>query len=400
MKSNSLKSIGAKIIGTIILIALVFGAGVYIGYDNGTSHVRAAEKVDMSGFWKVWDILNEKYVPASTTVTISDEARVYGAIEGLVESLGDPYTLFLPPTELKTFEEDIKGNFEGVGMEVGMRDEILTVIAPLKNTPAYNAGIKAGDKILAIEGNSTAKMSVDDAIKLIRGKAGTTVKITIFREGEKAERDVTLTRAVINVPAIETELRSDNIFVIRLSSFSALSADQFKKALREFVNSKSNSLILDLRNNPGGYLEAAVDIASWFLPSGKVVVTEDFGGNIEPEIFRSRGYDVFSPNLKLVVLVNQGSASASEILAGALSEHKKAVLVGEKTFGKGSVQELIPVDKAAVKVTIARWLTPNGNSISLKGIMPDYEVKLTDKDREGGKDPQMEKAVEIIKTLK
>ncbi len=397
MSHHPIKTLYAKVISGIAIIAVVFGAGIYIGFDSGSHRAIANEKINLNSFWKVWDTLNERFVPSTTTKAVTDDEKVYGAIKGLVASYGDPYTVFFPPEELSSFEEDIQGNFEGVGMEVGARDNVLTVIAPLKNSPAEKAGIKAGDKIIAINGTSTEGMSVEKAVKLIRGKAGTEVKVTVLKEGTGKSSEVTLVRDVIKVPAVETELRKDKIFVIRVSSFSATASTEFKDALREFVNAKTDKLLIDLRNNPGGYLDAAVDMASWFLPQGKVVVQEDFGGKEESKILRSRGYDIFSPKLKTVILINEGSASASEIFAGALKEHGKATLVGETTFGKGSVQELVPItEDTSLKVTIARWLTPNGNSISLKGIDPDVKVDLTEDDAKAGKDPQLDKAVQIL----
>lgn len=397
MPHHPIKVLFAKILSSIAIIAVVFGAGLYIGFDSGSHRAGAAEKVNLNAFWKVWDVLNERYVSGTTTNAVNDEDKINGAIKGLVESVGDPYTVFLPPQELSAFEEDIKGNFEGVGMEVGIQNDILTVIAPVKNSPAFKAGIKAGDKIIAINGTSTQGMSIDKAIKLIRGKAGTEVKLTFIRESTKKTEDIVILRDVIKIPAIETEFRKDKVFVIRISSFSATASNEFRDALREFVNMKTNKLIIDLRNNPGGYLDAAVDMASWFLPQGKVVVQEDFGDNEEAKVLRSRGYNIFSDKLKVVILINKGSASASEILAGALKEHGKAKLVGETTFGKGSVQELVPITSdTSLKVTVARWLTPNGLSISQKGIDPDVKVELTAEDAKAGKDPQFDEAVKIL----
>lgn len=355
--------------------------------------------VDFASFWKAWNVINQKFVgtTASSSKPVTDQDKVYGAIQGLAASLNDPYTVFFPPVENEIFESDVRGNFEGVGMEIGLQDGVLTVIAPLKGTPAYNAGIKPGDKILKIDGQSTYNWTTEQSVTKIRGKGGTTVTFNILRTGTKDAFDISVVRAQIDIPTINTELRSDGIFVIELYSFSAQSPDLFRKALREFVESGSDKLILDLRGNPGGYLEAAIDMASWFLPPGTVVVKEDFGAKQEPTVFRSRGYDIFSENLKFVILIDGGSASASEILAGALNEQKVATLVGEKTFGKGSVQELVSITSdTSLKVTIARWLTPNGNTISLNGIEPEYKVKFTKEDAAKNIDPQKNKAVEIL----
>jgi carboxyl-terminal processing protease len=256
--------------------------------------------------------------------------------------------------------------------------------------------VKTGDILVSIDGKTTANMTVDDAVKLIRGKAGTDVTIDFGREGISKPVKIKITRGVIDIPTTETEVKGD-VFIIRLYNFYATSADKFREALREFSQSGKDKLVLDLRGNPGGYLEAAVDMASWFLPMGKVVVRESFGPNIDEQIYRSRGFDAFNSNLKMVILVNEGTASASEILAGALQEQDVAKLVGTKTFGKGSVQELLDLDgKTSLKVTIAKWLTPKGVSISDGGLKPDYEVKITDADIKAGKDPQLEKAIEVL----
>jgi carboxyl-terminal processing protease len=315
----------------------------------------------------------------------------------LAASHGDPYTAFLPPVENEIFESDVRGNFEGVGMEIGVRDGILTVISPIKGTPAYNAGVLPGDKIIKIDDTPTYDMKTDESVSLIRGKKGTTVTFTILREGLTEPLEIKVVRAVIDIPTIDTRLRSDGVFVIELYNFSANSPNLFRLALREFIDARTDKLLLDLRGNPGGYLEAAIDMASWFLSPGKIVVQEDFGQNEAEKIYRSSGYDIFNSKLKMVILVDGGSASASEILAGALQEHGIAKLVGDTTFGKGSVQELIPItNNTSLKVTIARWLTPSGLSISDAGIEPDEKVEVTPEDREAGKDRQMEKAVELL----
>ena len=369
---------------------------IVAGVENKTESEPV--NVDFSPFWKVWNLINEKYVPASTTVeTVSDQNKVWGAIGGLTDSLGDPYTVFFPPVESKLFEADIRGNFEGLGMEIVAQDGAITVIAPLKNSPAAKAGIMAGDKIIKVGDKETSSLSTEDAVQLIRGPKGTRVKLTIFRNGTKEPFDIEVVRDVIDIPTIDTKELPGEIFLIELYSFSAQSPNLFRQALREFILSGSDKLILDLRGNPGGYLEAAIDMASWFLPPSKVVVKEDFGPTQEEKVYRSKGYDIFSDNLKFVILVDGGSASASEILAGALAEHGIATLVGDKTFGKGSVQELVDITSdTSLKVTIARWLTPNGLSISQNGIVPEFVVKYTLADREASKDPQLEKAIEIL----
>lgn len=386
---------------SIIFVIGIFAVGFYFGTSskggNYQGEVSALTPADLGPFWRVWNLIEDRYVSASSTEKISDEEKVFGAIEGMVNSLGDPYTTFLPPENHESFRESIQGNFQGVGMEIGKRDGHIVVIAPLKDTPAEKAGLKPADIILQIDGESASDLSVDEAVEKIRGEAGTIVEITIAREGDTEPRVFEVTRDNIKIPTIDYELRDDGIFVISLFNFSAGVQNDFREALREFVLSHSGKLIIDLRGNPGGFLDAAVDISSWFLPTGKIVVKEDFGPDQEEKIFRSKGYNIFNENLKMVILINKGSASASEIVAGALKEHKIATLIGETTYGKGSVQELIDItDNTSLKVTIARWLTPEGNSISIKGLEPDIEVKITDEDIEKGIDSQLEAAVEFL----
>jgi carboxyl-terminal processing protease len=319
-------------------------------------------------------------------------------IQGLAESTGDPYTFFLPPVEQKQFEEDLSGEFSGVGMEIAIKNEILTVVSPLKGTPAERAGIKPNDLVLEIDGTSTKGMDITTAVNRIRGPKGTEVTLKMVREGWTEPRDINVTRETINVPVIDTEHRSDGIFVISLHNFTANSPGLFREALREFIESGSSRLILDLRGNPGGYLEAAVEMASWFLPSGRVVVTEDYAGHESNVDHRSRGYDVFNGNLRMVILVDKGSASASEILAGALRHYGKAQIAGTATFGKGSVQELVPLTSdTSLKITVARWLLPDGEQIPNSGIVPDVEVKIPEEDAEADRDPQMDKAIEMLR---
>jgi carboxyl-terminal processing protease len=397
-KRSSLLLIGLPV------IVLAFFIGVYVGGirpglvgpSPTTPAAAGVTNADFAPFWKAWQILNQKFVGKSATST-TDQDKVWGAIEGLAASYGDPYTVFFPPVESKMFQEEISGNFEGVGMEIGIKDNQLTVVSPLKGSPAERAGVRTGDRILTIDGLITTDMPVDKAVKLIRGKQGTVVKLVLLPKGATKTIEKSITREVIDIPTIETSTKPGGIFVIRLYSFTAQSPELFRNALREFVNSGNHKLVLDLRGNPGGYLDAAVDMASWFLSSGKTIVTEDFGKNSEPHVYRSKGYDLFKGSVSTVVLVDGGSASAAEILAGALQEQSVAKLVGTKTFGKGSVQELVPLTRdTSLKVTVARWLTPSGHNLSEGGLKPDYEVEITEKDREAERDPQLTKALELL----
>ncbi len=392
----------ALIILVIIGIVGAFGAGMQVGQKQSISaslqgsEVASTDSLDLAPMQKVLDILNSRFIATTASSSVpSDKDKVWGAVAGLTAAYGDPYTVFFPPKETEEFEEEVRGNFEGVGMEIAFKDKILTVVAPLKGTPAERAGVKSGDQILKIDKIFTNGLTVEEAVKHIRGPRGSFVTIVVKRNG--GVLDIKIERDVINIPTIETKLREDGVFVISLYNFSSNSASIFRNALREFIESGSDKLVLDLRNNPGGYLEAAVDMASFFLPIGKTIVIEDSGTKAKQKVDRSRGYNVFTSNLKMVILINEGSASASEILAGALSEHGVAKLVGEKSFGKGSVQELISITRdTALKVTIARWLTPKGKSISENGLTPDIKVEVTKKDIEKKIDPQMDKAVAIL----
>ena len=394
----------------MLLASAAFFSGLQIGSGsrleaNVSSFFNQIDQpdatADLSEFWQVWNLLDDRFVSSTTTDPLSVEERVQGAIKGLVSVYGDPYTVFLPPQDASMFEEEISGNFSGVGMEIGIRDDVLTVIAPLPGTPAEQAGLLPGDAIIRIDGDSTEGMSIDEAVGIIRGEKGTEVALTIYRKGETDFIEITVVRDTINIPTIETKVEGD-IFVIKLFSFNALSEAKVQEALREYVRSDADKIILDLRGNPGGFLQSAVGIASYFLPTGKVVVRESFGEGQEEQLYRSSGKTLkkYAPK-EMVVLVNGGSASASEILAGALSEHKAAVLIGSQTFGKGSVQELVDLGSgASLKITIARWLTPNGVSISANGLTPDIVVERTPQQMLDGEDPQMDEALNYLHRTK
>lgn len=391
--------------GMVALALFVVGASFFLGIGVGYANRPAVEKVagilnpevgkpaevDFNPFWEVWRRVELKFVDREGI----DRAKlVEGAIAGMVKALGDPYTTYMPPKEAEQFQQDIKGSFDGIGAEIGIRKEQLTVIAPLKGSPAERAGLRAGDKILKIDDRITNDLSVEEAVRLIRGEKGTSVRLTIFGANDTEPREVKVTRDTITIPNIKTEKKANGVFLIQLSHFSETSPSDFRRAVSEFQGSGSTKLVLDLRNNPGGYLNAAVDIASWFLPAGDVVVTEHWSDGRE-EVYRSKGYKSLE-KIPVVVLVNQGSASASEILAGALRDRRSAKLIGEKTYGKGSVQELEDLPGgAALKITIAKWLTPSGKSINENGLEPDMAVETSTSSAEV--DPVLEEALKLLR---
>ena len=385
---------------SFVLIALVaggFGAGVWVGVNKITYYVPQPGTVDFSLFWDAYQKLQENFIDPSK---IDNQKIMYGAIEGMAKSLGDPYTSFFDPGQAKRFQQDLSGSFEGIGVEIGIKKNQLTVIAPLEGTPGQKSGLKAGDSILKIDGKDATDMTTEEAVSLIRGPKGTTVVLSIYRDGWPSAKDIKITRGTIIVPSMKWELKNGNIAYIRINEFGETLPNDFRKAALEILSSPVKKIVLDLRGNPGGYLEVSQEIAGWFLPQGQIVTIEDFGKGKEQKQYKTEG----NANLAiypLVVLIDQGSASASEILAGALRDDRKIKLIGEKSFGKGSVQEVVNLRGGSfLKITIAKWLTPKGTSISEVGLEPDIKVGISDKDAEADKDPQLDKALEIVGNIK
>ena len=408
-KTRASRYIGSYV--SIVLIICAFGVGVLVGrtsgagvggavlsgtstpirevinFDRSTNH---SKTVEFDQFWEVWDKIKSKYVKQP----VNDSDLFYGAMQGMVYGLGDPYSIFFPPKSAEEFNKSLSGELSGIGAEIGIKQNQLMVIAPLASSPAEKAGLRPGDKILAIDKLMTAGMDVNTAVGKIRGPAGTTTTLAIGRSGAVKPFDVTITRATINVPAITFSTKPGNIAYLRIMQFNENSVPEFRQALSRIEASRANGVIIDLRNNPGGYLDAAVALASEWIKSG-IIVSERFSDGRESThqtegSHRLAGY-------KTVVLQNGGSASASEILAGALQDYGAATVVGEKSFGKGSVQdfEQLP-DGSALKITVAEWLTPQGNNINEKGITPDVEVKEDFEKEKVGQDVMIEKALEIL----
>ncbi len=365
------------------------------------------EKTDMSLFWYTWNLLEEKYLKKTS---LDPQKMIYGAISGMVSSLEDPYTIFLPPEENKITKEDLNGEFGGVGIQLGYKEKMLAVISPLENTPAQKAGIKAGDIILKIQDESkkldisTEKISLPEAIQAIRGPEGTKIQLTILREGIEKPFSVEIVRAKITLPTVvwrQIDYQGRKIAYVQVLRFAQIMEKQWFDWLKTVAVLKKDpqfaGVILDLRNNPGGYLNGAVFLASEFLKEGVVVEQEYSSGKKDYYRVTRKGSLLDVP---LVVLINQGSASASEILAGALQYYQRAILIGEKTFGKGTVQEPQELPRGAgLHITISRWLLPGEGDIDQKGVFPDIEVKSTDIENNQD-DLVLEKAKEEIIKLK
>lgn len=347
-------------------------------------------EIDFSPLWDVLDRINEEYLfrPVDGTKLL------YGAISGLIKALGDPYTAFLNPDENSAFNDSLEGTYEGIGAELGIRDEQLIIVAPLGGSPAEGQGVRAGDKILEINGESASGISVTEAVTKIRGKAGTVVELTLQR-GSGDSFKVSITRAQITVKSVNFEDKGNGIYYLEVTRFGETTNDEWDEAVAKAKGAKG--IVLDLRSNPGGYLSAAVYLASEFLDSGTVLLQEDANGDRAPLSVQSTENDHAFAGIPVVVLIDEGSASASEILAAALSERVNAKLVGEKSFGKGTVQDAVDFDDGSgLHLTVAKWLTPSGEWVHDKGLEPDFKVELTDEDINAGRDPQLDKALDLL----
>ncbi|MCK9187241.1 MAG: S41 family peptidase [Candidatus Colwellbacteria bacterium] len=391
-----------RFVAAVLLGVVLVGASYYGGYKTGYSKTKTIEikgvtdiepgsevSADFGVFWQAWSKIKENYLRNSE---LKEEDMMYGAIQGLAENIGDPYTTFFSPLDAQKFEEDINGEFGGIGAELEERNGQVFVVAPLKDTPAERAGLKPRDIIIKAGDTELFGKSAQDAVKAIRGEPGTKIKLVVTREGVEGSIDIEITREVITVPVVEWEWQDDRIAYVRIVSFSQTAPYAFYNAMREIAAEGPKAMILDLRFNPGGYLEVAVNIAGWFVDRGDIVVKERYASG-EDTVFRSYGNALFK-NLPVAVLVNGGTASASEILAGALRDNNGSKLVGEQTFGKGTVQTLEELkDGSMLKITVANWVTPNDFIIEGDGLDPDVEIELTEEDTE---DVQLKKAIELL----
>lgn len=402
-----------KILAVVLFVVIVFSSGAYLAISNKTISRLAenqalylgkitgkydktdgkwSQNVDFDLYFDVWDLLNTDYVNKDE---LSEKKMFYGSLKGLVSSLDDPYTEFMDPQENKEFNDDMAGTFDGIGAEIGVRDEVLTVISPIDGTPANRAGIMSGDKILKINDEITSNMNINEAVGKIRGTKGTEVVLNIFREGVEDPFDVKIIRDTIVVRSVTYKTLDNDIFLIKVSSFNNDTEGLFARAIKEMNTAKSKGVIIDLRNNPGGYLETSVAMLGEWI-NGEVAVIESFADGRLVN-YRANGLNGLE-KYKTVILINGGSASASEILTGALQHYGKATIIGEKSYGKGSVQVVKNLkDGSAVKITMAEWLTPGGQNINKEGIKPDIEVELSYDDYKNNRDPQLEAAKKFFK---
>ncbi len=377
-------------IAAIILAAGSFFTGDALhGYVSNPFTART-ERLNFSELNDLYGLMQRNF-----DGKVDGAAALNGAKAGLVSAGGDPYTVYLTAAEAKELNDDLNGKLSGIGAQIGKKNNVITIIAPVRDTPAERAGLKPGDVIALINDEDTSGMSVDTAVSKIRGQAGTQVKLKVLRPNTDP-LDLTITRADITVPSVTWSLKNSTVGYIQISTFGSDTASLINKAAGELKAQGAKKVILDLRNNGGGYLDAGVDVASEFLTNGKLVVEERTGGKTRDKL-NSNGSGLLA-GMPTLVLVNGGSASASEIVAGALHDNGAARLLGEKTFGKGSVQEMKSLPGGAqLKITIAHWYTPAGVNINKEGIKPDIEVKLTTEDFNASRDPQLDKALELLK---
>ncbi len=394
-----------------VYLALVFVVASFLwGYRTGTGRAsrgptgsasggieianagldRSGGSVDFEQFWDLWNIIKERYVKQP----VDEKQMYYGALAGMVASLRDPHSMFFEPKASEEFTQQLSGKFEGIGAEIGVKKEELVIVAPLSGSPAEKAGLKAGDRIVAIDDVDAYGLTLDEAVGRIRGDKGTKVKLMILRDADTVPREFTIMRDTISIESVKlsyaTSPRGKRLAVITVSNFNSDTYDRFLDAVTALRARGVDGIVLDLRNNPGGYLDVSVQMLGEWVP-GEVVVSERFSdGTKDSHKASGRGR---LKDLPTLILVNGGSASASEITAGALQDLNKATLIGTQTFGKGSVQDLIDLsDGSSVKLTIAEWLTPKGNNINVNGIAPNYVVDRSEEDYDNERDPQLDAA--------
>ncbi len=390
-------------LGLALLLVLVFSLGWSAGQRRGQTQSLVAsttplsssaspQTVDMQLFWDAWNLLGGRYVD---THLLDPQQMVYGAVHGMVEALGDPYTSFMTPKENKEFQDTLEGTLEGIGAELTLKNGLLTVISPLKGSPAKKAGLQPEDVILKINGVSTEDTTLENAVIKIRGQRGTRVKLTVLHEGDESPVELSIVRETINIASVDWKMQ-DGIAVISINQFGNGTTKEFSQTINEVLNRKPRGVVLDLRYNGGGYLDGAVDIVSEFLDKGKVVTVKRRNPEDDEVIYVSGRARLTL--LPMAVLINKGSASASEIVAGALQDAKRAVIVGEQSFGKGTVQEVESLaGGSSLRLTVAKWYTPLERNIGDQGITPDVAVERTTEDYQANRDPQLKAALEAVK---
>ena len=415
MKNNTGKTI-LILIGSLILLAVTFSGGVLVGWalpdktpanadsspQSTTGNPSSAETTPITvegtdkdqlfePFWQAWDIVHDQYLEQP----VDDTRLMQGAISGMLDSLGDPYTSYMDPIEYEEQQQPLNGEYEGIGVYVDTSGDTLVIISAIPDTPAEAAGLKSGDQIIGVNGEDVTGIDGSLVIRRILGPEGTSVRITIKREGMDPF-EVEIMRAKIDIPSVAGKMLDNNIAYIELATFGEETPDELHSTLEELLANDPVGLILDLRYNGGGYLDTAIAVVSEFIPGNKIVVYEEFGDGSRNEIKSSS--NGIARDIPLIILVNEGSASASEITAGAIQDYDRGLLVGTTTFGKGLVQSWIPLenDQGAMRVTVARWLTPNGNQVQETGLKPDYVVEYTEEDYNNDVDPQLEKAIEVL----
>lgn len=413
---SSSSSATRRIVAVIVILLVGFFAGRYSVNDGGTNRTflpwqsrnasgtvlgvgqampgdLATQDVEFKRFWDLWRLIKDRYYQQP----VSDKDLFNGAMKGLASGVNDPYTVYFPPVEAQDFESSLQGSFEGIGAEIGIKENQLQVIAPLPDTPAERAGLLAGDAILKIDGKDTTDMSVEEAVHLIRGAHGTKVTLSLYRLSQKkGPFDVSIQRDIIQIKSVKWRMApgAKRIAIIEISTFGEDTANDFHDAVRAILEKDPQGIILDLRNDPGGYLDGAVDVASEWIGKG-VVVKERRQGKITDVMAGTQPARL--DQIPTLVLVNEGTASAAEIVSGALQDNNYARLVGNKTFGKGVVQEYEPLsDGSAVKVTVAEWLTPHDRAIQSVGLAPDVSVDRTPEDYAAKRDPQLDRALELL----
>lgn len=330
------------------------------------------EQARFKVFWETWQVVERDFYDKSQ---VDHQKLIYGAIKGMVDAVGDPYTVYQTPSQREVSDTDLRGSFDGIGIQVDMKDNRMTVVAPIEGSPAEAAGFRPGDVVVEVDGKSLAGKTLNDTVGLIRGQRGTPVTLTILRPGEAEPLQITVTRAEIKLKSVRARMLDEQVGYVRISSFSATTGTEIEAAVKDLISQESRGIIVDVRNNPGGYLSTSVEAAAQFMDPGSIVLYQQ-SGNGDRRTYRTEGGGT-AAQVPVVVLINKGSASASEILAGALRDNRQAVLVGEKTFGKGTVQNVHELsDKSGLRVTTAQWLTPAENPIQGVGLLPDQTVEL------------------------